>query len=602
MKKGKQKILIIDDEPQIRILLRDLLGEEYDCTIVSSAEEALAVLEASDFDLVLSDINMGGISGLELVPHVHQRAPETVVVMISGQQGIETAIEALHAGAFDYITKPFDVRHVEAAVRRALEQRALLQEKRLYETNLEELVRQRTAQVERLAYYDTLTGLPNRVLFADRFDQALTTAQRNQQMVGALLVSVDRFKKINDTLGHAIGDLLLKEVGERLQSCLKKGETVARFEGEEFALLLTQIETTDDLVDTGQIIDEALKPSFLLAGHEVYLTASIGISLFPYDGDDSATILQNAGAALYRAKTQGGNNYQFYTADMNSRALKRLAMETSLRRAIENNEFVLYYQPQIDFNSGEIVGAEALIRWQHPDLGLVPPLEFIPLAEDTGLIVAIGAWVMREACAQTEAWRKGGFADLRIAVNVSARQFQQKSFYESVVRVLDETGVRSDCLELELTETSVMENAESAVALLTDIRRLGVKIAIDDFGTGYSSLSYLKRLPIDILKLDRSFVNGATSDPDDAALVMAIITLAHNLRLKVIAEGVETEEHLRFLRLLRCDGGQGYLFGKPMPADLFCSFISETAGKPVRQQASTIELVHDTADPLHYSP
>ena len=328
----------------------------------------MAAFDGSDFDLVLSDINMGGISGLELVPHVLERSPQTVVVMISGQQGIETAIAALQAGAFDYITKPFDLRHVEAAVRRALEQRSLLLEKRQYETNLEELVKQRTAQVERLAYYDTLTGLPNRVLFADRLDQALTTAQRNQQVSGILLVSIDRFKKINDTLGHALGDLLLKEVGQRLQSCLRKGDTVARFEGEEFAVLLMQVAATDELAETGQIIDEALKPSFVLAGHEVYLTASIGISLFPYDGDDGATILQNAGAALYRAKTQGGNNYQFYTADMNSRALKRLSMETSLRGP-SKTIFVLYYQPQIIFASGTVVGAEALIRW-HPDLGL----------------------------------------------------------------------------------------------------------------------------------------------------------------------------------------------------------------------------------------
>jgi diguanylate cyclase (GGDEF)-like protein len=582
MDRSRRRILIIDDELQIRALLAELLQDKYDCTQVSSAEEALTALGDGDFDLVLSDINMSGVSGLELVPRIHEREPEIVVVMISGQQGIETAIEAMRAGAFDYITKPFDVRHVEVAVRRALEHRRLLLEKRLYENNLEELVRQRTAQIERLAYFDTLTGLPNRVLFVDRLDQALTIAQRTQ-LVSTLLVSIDRFKKINDTLGHAIGDLLLKEVGLRLQSCLKQGETVARFEGEEFALLLTQIEATEDLVETARAIDEVLKPSFLLAGHEVYLTASIGISVFPHDGDDGSTILQNAGAALYRAKTQGGNNYQFYTADMNSRALKRLAMETSLRRAIENDEFELYYQPQIDFGSGKVVGAEALIRWQHPDLGLLLPLEFIPLAEDTGLIVAIGAWVMRQASFQAESWRRRGFDDFSIAVNVSARQFQQKSFFESVVRVLDETGLRPACLELELTETSIMENAESAVALLSNIRKLGVKIAIDDFGTGYSSLSYLKRLPIDILKLDRSFVNGATSDPDDAALVMAIITLAHNLRLHVIAEGVESEEHLRFLRLLRCDGGQGYLFGRPMTAEAFYSFLVQTAGSAVRQ-------------------
>lgn len=583
MEKIRPRILIIDDEEQIRVLLAELLAEEYDCRQASSAEEGLAAIDAAGFDLVLSDINMGGASGLEMVPRIHERQPETVVVMISGQQGIETAIEAMRAGAFDYITKPFDVRHVEAAVRRALAQRRLLQEKRLYENNLEEIVKQRTAQIERLAYFDTLTSLPNRVLFVDRLDQAVTNAQRTRQMVATLLVSIDRFKKINDTLGHAVGDLLLKEVGVRLQRCLKKGETVARFEGEEFALLLTQIEATDDLGETGRTIDEALKPSFLLAGHEVYMTASIGISFFPDHGEDGSTVLQNAGAALYRAKTQGGNNYQFYTADMNSRALKRLAMETSLRRAIENEEFELYYQPQIDFGSGKVVGAEALIRWHHPDLGLLLPLEFIPLAEDTGLIVTIGAWVMRQASVQAEAWRRDGFADLSMAVNVSARQFQQKGFFDSVRQVLDQTGLSAACLELELTETSIMENAESAVSLLSNIRKLGVKIAIDDFGTGYSSLSYLKHLPIDILKLDRSFVNGATSDPDDAALVMAIITLAHNLRLNVIAEGVESEEHLRFLRLLRCDGGQGYLFGKPMSAAAFSSFLSETAGAAVPQ-------------------
>jgi len=566
-------ILLIDDDEQIRNLLKDLLCPKYECVTAGSAEEALAVLETTNFAIVISDINMGGISGLDLVPLVHLQAPDTVVVLISGQQGIESAIEAMRVGAFDYITKPFDNRHVEAAVRRALDHHKLLVNKRLYENNLEELVRQRTAEVEHLAYYDTVTDLPNRLLFEDRLAQALTRAQRNRQILGTFFLALDRFKKINDTLGHAVGDLLLKDVAERVKHCVSESDTVARFDGEEFAILLTQVTGTEDLVEASRSINEALKPSFLLAGHEIYLTASIGISLFPFDGEDLGTLLKNAGAALYRAKMHGGDNYQFYTSDMNAQALKRLALESSLRRAVEHEEFVLHYQPIIEIESRKIVGMEALVRWQHPKFGLLAPAEFIPMAEDTGLILLLGAWVLRTACAQARSWQQAGCGDLRIAVNVSARQFQDKNLLDTVVQILSETGLDSTCLELELTESSIMQNAESAVKTMTELREMAVKISIDDFGTGYSSLGYLKRLPIDLVKLDRSFVNGATTDPDDAALVMAIITLSHNLRLKVIAEGVETEEHLRFLRLIRCDQAQGFLLGKPMPADLFRAFI-----------------------------
>src|SRR6185312_14828008 len=297
------------------------------------------------------------------------------------------------------------------------------------------------------------------------------------------------------------------------------------------------------------------------------------ISIFPDDATDSTSILKNAGAALHRAKMLGGNNYRFYTSDMNARALKRLELETNLRRAIEREELEVFYQPQVEYSSGKVVGAEALVRWHHPTLGFLPPAEFIPLAEDTGVIEELGAWVMQTACAEAGRWVADGFDEIRIAINVSTREFRNPNFYERMVETLARTGLAPQRLELELTETTIMENTQSAVELLRKIRQLGVKIAIDDFGTGYSSLSYLKRLPIDTLKLDRSFVNGATSDPDDAALVMAVITLAHNLRLKVMAEGVETEEHLRFLRLLRCDGGQGYLFGKPMPAAVFRSSL-----------------------------
>jgi EAL domain-containing protein (putative c-di-GMP-specific phosphodiesterase class I) len=299
------------------------------------------------------------------------------------------------------------------------------------------------------------------------------------------------------------------------------------------------------------------------------LTVSLGIGVFPLDGEDGPTLLKNAGAALYRAKGLGGNNYQFYTADMNAEAVKRLALETDLRRAIADKEFIIYYQPLVSFSSGKVVGHEALVRWQHPEQGVLAPAEFIELAEETGLIVGIGDQVMSSACNQTRKWQDLGIGRLRVALNVSARQVQDKNFLDGLVEVLGRTRLDPQSVELEITETSIMENPAAAQKLLGEIRRMGVRIAIDDFGTGYSSLSYLKRLPIDTVKLDQSFVTCATTDPNDAALVMAIITLAHNLNLKVIAEGVETEEQSDFLRLMRCDEGQGYLFGKPMPADRF---------------------------------
>ena len=562
-------ILIIDDDEQIRGLLEELLSPNNTCTAVGSAEEALTILGSINFNLVISDIKMSGISGLDLVPRILAQSPDTVVVMISGQPTIDFAIDAMRVGAFDYITKPLDLRHVETAVSRALAHHDLLTQKRRYENHLEELVKERTAEVEHLAYHDGLTDLPNRVLFEDRCTQALAIGKRNQNIVAVMLVSLDRFKKVTEGLGHAAGDVVLTGAAARLQCCVAKGDTVARFEGDEFALLITSVTQTADLIEIAQAISDAFAEPFHLDGQEVYVTTSLGISMFPLNGEDGSTILRNAVAALYRAKKQGGNNHQFYAADMNSLARKRLALETSMRRAIANQEFVTYYQPVVDLASGDVVGAEALVRWQHPELGLLLPSKFIGLAEDTGLILDIGEFVMRDACARTRAWQDQGFGRLRIAVNISARHFQQQGFSERLVEILGETRLDPTSLELELTETTIMENTDSAARLLRQIRGLGVKIAIDDFGTGYSSLSYLKLLPIDTVKLDRSFVKGATTDPDDAALVMAIVTLAHNLRHRVIAEGVETEEQSTFLRLLRCDEAQGFLYGRPVPPAAF---------------------------------
>ena len=574
----KPKILIIDDEELIRSLLVDLLGDVYQCSDAASAEAALAALSQSTFDLVISDIDMGGMSGLELVPKVHSLAPDTVVVMISGNQDIEFAIKALRVGAFDYITKPIDIRHVEASVERALDHCNLLKEKRRYKEQIESLLQQRTAEVDWLAYYDTVTQLPNRALFEDRLKQAVAIARANDQSLGVLFISLDQFKKVNDSLGHGPGDSLLKEFAERLKSCISKSDTVARFGSDEFALLRSQINGTKDVIETIGALSQVLKFSFDLSGNELFATASVGVSLFPLDGDDSHTLLKNAGAALYKAKKSGGANYQFYTADMHELATKRLALETNLRRAIQNEEFLLHYQPRVAVDSLAITGVEALVRWQHPQLGLVSPAEFIPLAEDTGLIVPIGEWVLRTACMQAQRWRDEGFAPINIAVNISARQFHDQDLSQTIIKILDETGLPPKYLELELTESSVMQSAEFALDVLSRLKSMGINISIDDFGTGFSSLASLKRLPIDALKIDQSFVRDATSDSDDAALVMAIITLAHNLRLKVIAEGVETADQLRFLQLLRCDEIQGYFFSRPLPAETLVALFDSHSG------------------------
>ena len=572
-RQDKPSILIIDDDEQIRGLLTETLSDRCFCTSVDSAEKALAVLSCVEFSLVVSDINMSGISGLELVPRISQMAPDTVVVMISGQQAIESAIEAMRVGAYDYITKPLDMRHVRAAVERAMTHHELLKQKRQYENHLEELVEKRTAEVQHLAYYDSLTDLPNRILFVDRLQQTLATAAHNDQLAGLVLVSLE-LEKINDTLGHATGDRLLQLVAGRLAQQIKKGDTIARFGGDEFAFLLTSIERTDEAAEFARELVEALLLSFKLDTQELYLNASIGISVFPDDGAEADTIMKNAGAALFRAKGKGGGGYEFYSTDMNAEAVKRLALETDLRRAVANQEFVTYYQPVIDFSSGEVIGLEALVRWQHPELGILAPAEFIDIAEDTGMILAIGDQVFATAAAQTRRWQDAGLQDLRIAINVSARQFREKNFPDRIAQILGQAHLDPQSVELEITETSIMDHGESALTVLREIRSMGICIAIDDFGTGYSSLSYLKRLPIDCVKLDRSFVSGATTDPKDAALVMAIITLAHNLDLKVVAEGVETEEQRDFLKLLRCDAGQGFLFGKPVPAEVFEATIS----------------------------
>ncbi|HWS72419.1 MAG TPA: EAL domain-containing protein [Thermoanaerobaculia bacterium] len=424
-----------------------------------------------------------------------------------------------------------------------------------------------TVEIEHLAYHDALTGLPNRPLFIDRLIVALAQAHRGTQKLAVFFLDLDRFKDINDSLGHSVGDTLLKAVAERVRRCVREGDTVARFGGDEFTLLVPRIDNVEDAAKIAQKIIETLKIPFFIHDRELFVTTSIGISVFPGDGHDPETLVRNADAAMYRAKDQGRDNYQLYAPAMNERALERLALENMLRKALANHELVLFYQPLVDLTTRRIVGAEALIRWQHPELGLLSPAHFISVAELSGLIIPIGEWVLRTACRQLKVWQRKFDPDLSISINLSARQFQQPDLVGQIRSAIIETGVNAGSVELEITESNAMQNAENTIYSLRELKTLGVRIAMDDFGTGYSSLNYLKRFPIDTLKLDQSFVRDIRTDSSDAAIVSAVISMAHSLHLSVVAEGVETEEQLAFLALQQCDLIQGFLFSEPLAAD-----------------------------------
>ena len=422
-----------------------------------------------------------------------------------------------------------------------------------------------------LAYHDTLTGLPNRALLQDHGARALGRARRSNSHVAILFIDLDRFKTINDSLGHSVGDALLKEVSQRIRQTVRDFDTVARMGGDEFVVLLTDLRDPASAGSVAQHILDSLSKVTVIEGHPLHVTPSIGISLFPDDGIDFAELLKYADAAMYRAKENGRNGYQFFTNEIDTLAHGRLTVQTGLRRALENNEFELHYQPQIAIDGGTIVGAEALLRWRHPQRGLVMPDEFIPVAEDTGLIVPIGEWVLRTACAQYAQWRRDGLPAIRLAINLSARQLRQKNLPDIVQEILAENAIHPADLELEITETSLVQNTDGASVALHALKSLGVKLSLDDFGTGYSSLSYLRRFPIDVLKIDRSFIRDISSDPSDAVLVRTIIDLAHSLGMTAVAEGVESSAQLYFLRSHKCNFAQGYFIGKPMQADAFAS-------------------------------
>jgi diguanylate cyclase (GGDEF)-like protein len=427
-----------------------------------------------------------------------------------------------------------------------------------------------------LAQFDTLTGLPNRYLLRDRMTQSMAQAKRSGKLMTMLVLNLDDFKLISNSHGHAVGDQLLEEVAQRLLFCTRAGDTVSRLVGDEFGVVLSDIGRPEEAAQVAQkFLGALVRPFPLENGAEVYLSASLGIALFPADGRDADELLKNAEVALHRAKEQGRNSYQFYSPQMNQRALNRLRLESGLRQAVARQEFTLHYQPKIGVNGGQVSGVEALLRWHDPEHGIVSPEEFIPLLEDTGLILPVGLWVLETACAQMRAWRDDGIEVPSMAVNLSARQFLQPELDLRVGEIIRRHGLAPEAIELEITESMLMRDPQQAVQILGRLKQLGVRLSVDDFGTGYSSLAYLKQFPLDALKIDRAFISNITSDADDAAIAIAIVNLAHNLNLKVVAEGVETEAQVNFLIQQGCDTLQGFYFAKPMDANTCGHMIRE---------------------------
>ena len=545
-------VLLIEDNPGDARLIREMIAEDPDAPFRVNCAERLAQglerLSAGETGLVLLDLSLPDSLGLETFAKVYAHSPTVPIIVLTGNDDQTLALSAVKSGAQDYLIKG------------RLDRELLL---RSMQYSIER--KRYQVQLEHQANYDALTGLPNRNLLHDRLKQSVYSL-RLPKSVAVVFIDLDHFKFVNDSLGHSIGDQLLKGMAERLRSVLRDGDTVARLGGDEFVLVLNDQANEEVIYRAMQRITAKLAEPIEVDGKELVVTCSAGISLYPQDGPDVDTLLKNADAAMYRAKEHGRNNFQFYTAEMNERVNERLALENALRRAIERREFLLHYQQRVDLRSGNIVGAEALVRWHHPDWGLVRPARFIPLAEETGLIVHIGEFVLREACRQVRAWLDAGLKPGVVSVNLSARQFRQEGLVRLVSRVLEETGIDPRCLEMELTESMVMHNVDAAIATLQGLKSLGIALSVDDFGTGYSSLAYLKNLPIDKLKIDRSFVRdiGTGDDVGEGILAQAIISLGHNLGLHVVAEGVETDAQVRFLRRHKCDEVQGFFYGEPV--------------------------------------
>jgi diguanylate cyclase (GGDEF)-like protein len=556
MSESSSTVLLIEDNPGDARLIELMLAEDPDTpfrlSCVDRLSRGLEILSAEKPELVLLDLSLPDSHGLDTFDKVFAHSPKIPIIVLTGNDDQMIALSAVKTGAQDYLIKgKLDRELLVRAIQYSIER------KRYQE------------QLEHQANYDALTGLPNRNLLLDRLRQAVYS-QRQVRSIAVVFIDLDHFKFVNDSLGHNAGDKLLQKMSERLRAAVRDGDTVSRLGGDEFILILNDQHNEEVVFRAMQRIIAKVTEPIVIDGRELYVTCSAGISLHPQDGTDVEALMKNADAAMYRAKESGRNNFQFYTAEMNQLVNERLSLETSLRRALERKELVLHYQPKHDLKTGRIVGVEALVRWQHPEWGMIHPDRFIPLAEETGLINQIGDWVLRTACAQNRAWQDAGLPPIVMSVNLSPRQFRQEALFKAVARTLSETGLRPEHLEMEITESMVMHNTDAAIAILKGLKEIGVHLSVDDFGTGYSSLAYLKSLPIEILKIDRSFVSdiNGPGGKSDGVLAQAIISLGHSLKLKVIAEGVEEQAQLDFLKANHCDEAQGFLFSKPVPPEV----------------------------------
>jgi diguanylate cyclase (GGDEF)-like protein len=557
-------VMMVDDEPTTIDILQAFLENEGYRRFVTTSESsrAMELVANENPDAVLLDLHMPKVTGFDILALLRgdSRYRHIPVIVLTSSNDSETKLRALQLGATDFLAKPVDPSELALRLRNTLAAKA-------YQ--------------DRLTYYDALTGLPNRRMFMDQLIWSLRCAKRDGEGVAILHIDLDHFQKINDTLGHGTGDNLLIGVAQRLLQCVpalnaaanvdESQPMLSRVGGDEFNALLPDVARIETVA--GGILT-AMKEPFQVDGREVFITPSVGIAVFPSDGEAGDTLLKHAGVAMNQAKRRGRNTYEFYSANMNAKALERLSMETQLRRALDRDELLPVYQPKVNIKTGRVVGAEVLLRWYHPEHGLVSPVKFIPLAEETGLIVSFGEWVLHAACKQTKAWQSAGRGNIRIAVNVSARQFRDGRFIRTIGEVLEDSGLEPQYLTLELTENTIMENAEENLNVLHQIKAMGVRISVDDFGTGYSSLSYLKQLPLDELKIDRSFISGIRSEGDDAPIVTAIIAMAHSLGLTVVMEGIETKQQLIFSRERGCDEYQGFLFSRPVTSSEFQTMLA----------------------------
>jgi len=559
-KKPPLQILLVEDclsdAQLVRTMLKEVETHRYEITHVERMSAALPRLIENHFDVVLLDLALPDSHHLNTISEVRAAAPDLPIVVLTGLHDETLATQSVQMGAEDHLLKDeINGQSLMRAIRYAIERKRA------------------ELRVSHFAYYDNLTELPNRTLLYERLRHALLQKERHDQTVAVLFLDLDRFKPINDALGHACGDLLLQTIARRLTTCVRKSDTVARFAGDEFVAILTELSGAAEAAKVAQKMLELLADPIQLEGREVAVTASIGISLCPGDAQDAEGMIRNADAAMYRAKEAHGNSYEFYTEELNAKAMARLLLENDLRKALGSEQLLLRYQPQFDLASDTITSVEALVRWQHPDLGVMPPTGFIPLAEATGLILPLGEWVLRRACTQNRSWQTAGLRPVRIAVNLSPRQFWQDDFVDVVANVLQDTGLDPQYLELELTESTLVKDVPATTSRLRRLSALGVLLSVDASQTGFSSLNYLREFPVACLKIGQTFVRDVHTDPDHGAIVVAIIAMAHFLKLKVTAVGVENPEQLAFLRQHHCDRIQGYHSSPPVAPEAIVEML-----------------------------